>query len=68
MINKEIRPEIIENLSLDYMTTPTVLVLDLDLTLHNVVEHYEDSVNSTLSHFGFSELTHEEICRVIEFS
>lgn len=63
MINKEIHTGIIENLSLDSMATPTVLVLDLDLTLHNVVAHYEDSVNSTLLHFGFSELTHEEICK-----
>ncbi len=43
------------------LAKPTVLALDLDLTLHDVMVHYDDSINETLKHFGHAYLTAEEL-------
>ncbi len=46
---------------LNTLISPTVLALDLDLTLHDVIAHYDDSINETLKHFGHDYLTPEEL-------
>lgn len=43
------------------LTKPTVIALDLDLTLHDVIEHYDYSVNETLVHFGYDKLTQAQL-------
>ena len=43
------------------LVSPKVLALDLDLTLHDVIAHYDDSINQTLRHFGHAYLTLEEL-------
>lgn len=40
---------------------PKILALDLDLTLHNVMNHYDQSVNQTLTHFGHPALSAEDL-------
>lgn len=40
---------------------PQVLAVDLDLTLHNVIKHYDHSINETLIHFGHDYLTEEQL-------
>lgn len=50
--------------SVNSLPMPKILVLDLDLTLHNVITHYDDSLNETLAHFGCSHLTEEGLAKV----
>lgn len=51
---------ILEESQIKTLHNPRVLALDLDLTLHNVVKHYDDSLNETIMHFGYPPLTSKE--------
>lgn len=46
------------------LAKPKVIAFDLDLTLHDIISHYDDSVNETLRHFGHDYLTKEEMKQV----
>ena len=47
--------------NINLLPKPKILVLDLDLTLHNVIEHYDDSINKTLTHFKKKSLNNQEL-------
>ena len=51
---------IIEEDQIKTLHIPKVLALDLDLTLHNVIKHYDDSLNETVIHFGHTSLTSKD--------
>lgn len=46
------------------LAKPKILVLDLDLTLHNVINHYNDSINKTLTHFKKAPLNDQELAAI----
>jgi phosphoglycolate phosphatase len=50
-----------KNLDITYLTKPEILVLDLDLTLHDVIAHYDYSINETMLHFGHKILSDEQL-------
>lgn len=52
---------LLNNSIVDKLTPPKAIAFDLDLTLHNVIDHYHFSLNQTLLHFGFHALTDEEL-------
>ena len=52
---------LLEDSSITSLPKPEILALDLDLTLHNVIKHYDESVNETLKHFGHESLTEEQL-------
>lgn len=51
----------LEHINIDHLTPPKALVFDLDLTIHDVMSHYDTSVNKTLLYFGFKELSNERL-------
>ena len=59
--NNESQVLLIEDKHVQALPRPEILILDLDLTLHNVIEHYEDSVNETLLYFGYQALTQKQL-------
>ncbi len=52
---------LLENFHIDALVPPQALAFDLDLTIHNVICHYNYSVNQTILHFGYKELTDLEL-------
>jgi len=54
-------PLLLEDKHLESLAKPEVLAFDLDLTLHDVISHYDHSINDTLIHFGKKPLTPEEL-------
>lgn len=62
MINNNFYTAImLEDSQLDKLPPPQALVVDLDLTLYNVIKHYDYCVNQTLIHFGKEELSQQEL-------
>ena len=61
MINKNSEILLIEDRHLDTLAKPEILIFDLDLTLHDVIAHYDHSVNETLMHFGHRSLSDQEM-------
>ncbi len=59
--NKDSSVLLLEEFRIDALITPQALVFDLDLTIHNIISHYNYSVNQTILHFGFKELTDLEL-------
>lgn len=45
---------------------PEAFVFDLDLTLHDVIEHYDCAVLKTFEHFGLRDVTVEQLQEVVE--
>ncbi len=58
---KNSEPLLLEDTHVSALCKPKILALDLDLTLHNVIEHYDETINATLKHFGYHALTLEEL-------
>lgn len=57
MLNKNLSQILLlENIELKNLPKPEILVFDLDLTLHNVIDYYDHAVNQTLKYFGYPEL------------
>jgi phosphoglycolate phosphatase len=52
---------LIEDKQVKALHSPEVIALDLDLTLHDVIAHYDYSINETLLHFGYNALTQEQL-------
>lgn len=48
-------------MNINLLHKPKILAMDLDLTLHNVIAHYDDSVNETIKHFGYEYLSKEQL-------
>jgi phosphoglycolate phosphatase len=48
-------------MNINLLNKPSILVMDLDLTLHNVISSYDESVNETIKHFGYEYLSKEEL-------
>lgn len=61
MPNKNDSSILLNNPAIDALIPPKVLAFDLDLTLHNVIDHYHLSLNSTFVSFGFPELSDSEL-------
>lgn len=51
----------LKNPRIEAIEPPKALAFDLDLTIHNVISHYNHSVNQTLLHFGYKELSNLEL-------
>ncbi len=51
----------LEHINIDHLAIPKALVFDLDLTIHDVMSHYDTAVNQTLLHFGFKELSNDKL-------
>jgi len=43
------------------LAKPEVIALDLDRTIHDVIEVYQNAFNLTRQHFGFETMTNDEI-------
>lgn len=52
---------LLNNPNIDKLPPPKAIAFDLDLTLHNVIDHYHFSLNQTFLHFGFPALTDKEL-------
>lgn len=48
------------------LPVPEVFVFDLDLTLHDVIEHYDYAMLKTFRHFGLREVALKELQGVVE--
>jgi phosphoglycolate phosphatase len=60
MTNKNSITAFTVDYKVDSLAKPEVLALDLDLTLHDVISHYNASINHTIIHFGQPPLTKED--------
>jgi hypothetical protein len=45
---------------IEAMSKPQVFVFDLDLTIHDAIDHYNYSVNQTIIHFGGVSLNDQQ--------
>jgi phosphoglycolate phosphatase-like HAD superfamily hydrolase len=52
---------LLEDEHIKSLPKPEVIALDLDLTLHNVIKHYDESIVQTVIHFGYGEVSHEQL-------
>lgn len=52
---------LLEDQVVESLPKPKALALDLDLTLHDVINHYDYSINETLLYFGYRALNAEEL-------